>query len=120
MSQMPDLRPIIASLRDEGGPGLVRRLVHPTAPVKVYLGVDPVGAQLGVVLVVHRRHIPAQKDLPAGAGFAVRPQAVKDDPKDFVSLGVFCTDAASEDIFIHFMEDLVSHLLAETSAEGAT
>ena len=38
MSPMPDLRPIIASLRAETGAGLVRRLVEPTSPVSVYLG----------------------------------------------------------------------------------
>ena len=50
----------------------------------------------------------------------MRPLAVKDDGKDIVNLGVFCTDAACEDIFRHFMDDLVSHLLAETSSEAAT
>lgn len=119
MSQMPDLAPIIASLRAETGTGLVRRLVDPSSPVSVYLGVEPAGEQLGVLLAVHRRLVPAQKDLPSGAGFAVRPQVVKDDGKDIVNLGVFCTDTACEDIFLHFMHDLVSHLLAATSADAA-
>lgn len=117
MSQMPDLQPIIASLRSETGKGLVRRLVHPLSAVKVYLGLDPSDAQLGVLLTVHRRHVPAQKDLPAGTGFAVRLH--KDDGKDMVTLGVFCTDTACEDIFLHFVDDLVSHLLAESGPETA-
>lgn len=119
MSQMPDLGPIIASLRAETGSGLFRRLVDPKTPVSVFLGVDPSDAQLGVLVAVHRRLIPAQKDLPVGAGFAVRPHLVKDDGKDIVNLGVFCTDSACEDIFRHFMDDLVAHLLPEPSPEGA-
>lgn len=119
MNPMPDLRPIISSLRAEDGSGLVRRLVDPSSPVKVYLGIDPAGSQLGVLLAVHRRLVPVQKDLPSGAGFAVRPQAVKDDPKDVVNLGVFCTDTACEDIFLHFMEDVVSHLLEDAGPEQA-
>jgi hypothetical protein len=117
---MLDLGPIIASLRAETGTGLIRRLVDPKSPVSVYLGVDPANAQLGVLLAVHRRLIPGQKDLPSGTGFAVRPHAVKDDGKDIVNLGVYCTDAACEDIFLHFADDLVSHLLAATTAEAAT
>jgi len=120
MSLMPDLGSIVASLRAETGAGLVRRLVDPASPVSVYLGIDPAVAQLGVLLPIHRRLMPAQRDLPSGSGFAVRPLAVKDDGKDIINLGVFCTDAACEDIFRHFMDDLVSHLLAETSDEGAT
>src|SRR4051794_11556482 len=120
MSPMPDLEAIIDSLRAENGSGLVRRLVDPSSPVRVFLGIDPGVAQLGVLLPVHRRLVPAQRDLPSGSGFAVRPHAVKDDGKDVVNLGVFCTDAACEDIFLHFMDDLVSHLLAETTEEGAT
>ncbi len=119
MSQMPDLQPIIASLRGEGGAGLIRRRLDPCSPVDVYVGLEPAGKQLGVLLAVHRRLIPAHKDLPSGSGFAVRPQAVKDDPKDVVNLGVFCTDVACEDIFLPFMEDLASHLLTETGEEGA-
>jgi Putative PD-(D/E)XK family member, (DUF4420) len=119
MSQMPDLGPIIASLRAEEGAGLVRRLVDPSAPVRVYLGVDPAGAQPGVLVAVNRRLVPEQKNLPSGAGFAVRPTAVRDDPKDVVNLGVFCTDSACEDIFLHFMNDVVSHLLREAAADAA-
>jgi hypothetical protein len=119
MSQKPDLRPIVDSLRGEEGAGLVRRLVDPASTVRVYLGIDMAGAQLGVLVAVDRRHVPEQKHLPAGAGFAVRPHAVKGDPKDVVNLGVFCTDLACEDIFLHFMDDLVGHLLRETSAESA-
>jgi hypothetical protein len=119
MSRMPDLGPIIASLRAETGTGLVRRLVDPSSPVCVYLGMEPAAGQLGVLLAAHRRLIPPQKVLPSGAGFAVRPHAVKDDGRDIVNLGVFCTDTACEDIFIHFMNDLVSHLLGATSAEAA-
>ena len=120
MSLMPDLGSIVASLRAETGAGLVRRLVDPASPVSVYLAIDPAVAQLGVLLPVHRHSMPAQRDLPSGSGFAVRPHAVKDDGKDIVNLGVFCTDAACEDIFRHFMDDLVSHLLAETGGAGAT
>jgi hypothetical protein len=120
MSLMPDLGSIVASLRAETGAGLVRRLVEPTSPVSVYLGIDLAVAQLGVLLPIHRRLMPAQRDLPSGAGFAVRPLAVNDDGKDIVNLGVFCTDAACEDIFRHFMDDLVSHLLAESDDERAT
>ena len=119
MSPKPDLRPIIASLWSEGGPGLVRRRMDPSSSVDVYVGLEPATAQLGVLLAVHRRLVPSQRDLPSGAGFALRPHAVKDDPKDVVNLGVFCTDTACEDIFLPFMEDLVSHLLAETGPEAA-
>ncbi len=114
---MPDLRPIIDSLRAATGTGLVRRLVDPKSALRVYLGLDPADAQLGVLLPVNRRLLPIQKDLPAGAGFAVRVH--KDDGKDVVTLGVFCTDATCEDIFLHFIDDLVGHLLLETSSEGA-
>jgi len=120
MSPKPDLGAIIASLRAESGTGLIRRLVDPKSPISVHLGIDPTAGQLGVLLPVHRRLVPAQRDLPSGAGFAVRPHAVKDDGKDIVNLGVFCTDSACEDIFLHFMDDLVSHLLAESNHEGAT
>jgi hypothetical protein len=122
MTPKPDLGSIVASLRADAGTGgaIVRRLVDPSIPVKVYLGVDPEGAQLGVILSVHRRLIPAPMDLPGGAGFEVRPLVMKDDPKDTVILGVFCTDAASEDIFRHFMDDLIMHLITATSADAAT
>jgi hypothetical protein len=116
---MPELGPIIASLRAEEGAGLVRRRVDPSSPLDVYLCTDLEGTQLGVILAVQHLLVPLQKDLPTGAGFAVRPQVVKDDAKGVVSLGVFCTDTACEDIFLHFMEDLVSHLLAETGQEQA-
>jgi hypothetical protein len=116
---MPDIGPIIASLRAETGTGLIRRLVDPKSPVSVYLGIDPADAQLGVLLAVHRSLIPGQKDLPSGEGFAVRLRAIKDDGKDIVNLGVYCTDAAREDIFLHFVDDLVSRLLATTTAETA-
>jgi len=117
MKPMPDLRPIIASLRAEGSTGLVRRRVDPASSLDVYLGTDVAGTQLGVMLAVPHRLVPLQKDLPTGAGFAVKQHAVKYDAKGIVSLCVFCTDTASEDIFLHFMEDLVSHLLAETGHE---
>lgn len=120
MSPMPDLGAIIGSLRAETGSGFVRRLVDPSSPVRVFLGIDSTVAQLGVLLPVHRRLVPAQRDLPSGAGFAVRPHAIMGDGKDVVNLGVFCTDAACEDIFLHFMDDLVSHLLAELTEEGGT
>ena len=120
MNPNPDLNAIIASLRSEGATGLVYRLVDPTSAAKVYAGTENSGTELGVLLTTHRRHVPVQKDLPAGAGFAVRAHVVKDDPKDHVRLGVFCTDPACEDIFRHFMGDLTAHLLAEGSVEGAT
>ena len=92
----------------------------PRPPVDVYLGIDRSGhAARGACWPCHRRLVPVQKDLPSGAGFAVRPHAVKDDAKEIVNLGVFCTDAACEDIFLHFMEDLVSHLLVESGPEAA-
>ena len=119
MNQMPDLRPIIASLRIEGGSGLVRRRVDPASAADVYLGIDAGGTQLGVLLAVQHRIVPLQGDLPSGAGFALRTQAVKDDAKGIVNLGVFCTDTACEDIFLHFMEDLVSHVLPEAGHEQA-
>ena len=80
---------------------------------------DHAGSELGVLVAIHRRLIPTQKDLPTGSGFAVRPHVVKDDPKDIVNLGVFCTDAACEDIFLHFMRDLVAHLLTAAASEVA-
>src|ERR1700723_1833182 len=110
MNLMPDLRPLIASLRAEGGTGLVRRRVDPASPADVYVGIDVTGTQLGVLLAVQHQVIPAQKDLPLGTGFALRTHAVKDEPRGVVNLGVFCTDTACEDIFLHFMEDIVSHL----------
>lgn len=119
MSQSIDLGSRIASLRNETGSGLVRRLVDPDAPVRVFLGIDPADGQLGVLVAVHRNHIPARRDLPGGAGFQVRQHVIADDGRDVVNLGVFCADSASEDIFIHFMHDLVAHLLAEASHDAA-
>jgi hypothetical protein len=121
MTPKPDLRPIIASLRADAGAGgvIIRRRVDPSSALNVYVGLETAGGHLAVLLAVHRRHVPAQKDLPSGAGFDVRAHVVKDDLKDVVNLGVFCTDTACEDIFIHFMDDLVTHLLAESTPEGA-
>lgn len=119
MNLMPDLQSIIASLRAEGGTGLVRRRVDPMSSADVYVAIDATGTELGVLLAVHYQVIPSQNDLPSGSGFALRTQAVKGDPMGIVNLGVFCTDTACEDIFLHFMEDIVSHLMPETGHEQA-
>lgn len=119
MNPTHDLRPIIASLRAEGGANLVRRRVDPSSSVAVYVGLDAAQIQLGVMLAVPRHLAPIQRDLPSGAGFATKVHAVKDDASGIVTLGVFCTDHLCEDIFFHFMDDLVSHLLAETAPERA-
>ena len=97
----------------------IRRRVDPSSPVDVYLGVEPATGHLGVLLGVHRRHVPAARDLPGGTGFTLRTHVIKDDVKDVINLGIFCTDTACEDIFLHFMEDIVSHLLTECSSEAA-
>ncbi len=56
---------------------------------------------------------------PDGAGFAIQIHTVAEDVKDIINLGIFCTDEACEDVFLHFMEDIVSRLLAETGPETA-
>jgi hypothetical protein len=120
MNPKPELLPIIMALKnDTGGGALIRRRVDPSSPVDVYLGVEPATGHLGVLLGVHRRHVPAARDLPGGTGFTLRTHVIKDDVKDVINLGIFCTDTACEDIFLHFMEDIVSHLLTERSSEGA-
>jgi hypothetical protein len=120
MNPKPDLLPIITALRnDTGGGTLIRRRVDPSSPVDVYIGIDPATGHLGVLLGIHRRLVPTAKDLPGGAGFALRTHVIKDDVRDVINLGIFCTDAGSEDIFRHLMEDIVSHLLAERSSEAA-
>jgi hypothetical protein len=120
MNPSPDLQSIITALRsDTGGGAIIRRRVDPSSPVDVYLGVEPATGNLGVLLGVHRRLVPAARDLPGGAGFALKPHLIKDDGRDTINLGIFCTDVACEDVFRHFMEDIVPRLLAESSPESA-
>jgi hypothetical protein len=123
MNPKPDLRSIISSLRSDaggatGGP-VLRRRVDPSCPVDVFVGTESATGHLGVLLGIHRRLLPLARDLPGGAGFALRSHVLKEDVKDIVNLGIFCTDTACEDIFLPFMDDLVSHLLAETGPEAA-
>ena len=66
MSQTLDLGSSVALLRKETGSGLVRRPGGPSAPVCVYLGIDPAVAQLGVCCrstAARSQH----KDLPSGS-----------------------------------------------------
>jgi hypothetical protein len=120
MNPKPDLLPIITALRnDTGGGALIRRRVDPLSPVDVFIGIEPATGHLGVLLGIHRRLVPAARDLPGGTGFALRTHVIRDDVRDVINLGIFCTDAACEDIFLHLMEDIVSHLLAERSSEAA-
>jgi hypothetical protein len=120
MSQWPDLLAIITTLRSSiGGGRLIRRRVDPSSPVDVYIGIDPAMGHIGVLLRLHRRLVPPERDRPGGAGFAIEIHAIPEDVKDIVNLGIFCTDPASEDLFVHFMHDIVSRLLEESGPEAA-
>lgn len=120
MNPSPDLQSIITALRIDVGTGaIIRRRVDPSSPVDVYLAVEPSTGNLGVLLGVHRRIVPSTRDLPGGAGFALQPHVIKEEGRDTINLGIFCTDPACEDVFRHFMEDIVPRLLAERSSEAA-
>ena len=120
MSPKPDLLPIISALRKStGGGAIIRRRVDPSSPVDVYIGLEPSTGHIGVMLRLHRRLIPAEKERPGGAGFSIQIHVIAEDVKDVVNLGIFCTDPACEDIFIHFMDDIVSRVLIETGPESA-
>ncbi len=121
MNPMPDLRPIIASLRSRrpaSGTSSAGAWTRRPRSTCTWASSLPTG-QLGVLLRLHRRLVPPERDLPGGAGFAIQIHAIAEDVKDIVNLGIFCTDTACEDIFLHFMDDIVSHLLAETRPEAA-
>ena len=120
MSQMPDLAAIIGGLRNSAGGGtIIRRRVDPASPVDVYVGIEPLTGHIGVLLRLHRRLVPQEKDRPGGSGFAIEIHAIAEDVKDVVNLGIFCTDRASEDVFLHFMNDIVARLLLESGPEAA-
>jgi Putative PD-(D/E)XK family member, (DUF4420) len=120
MSQMPDLAAIITGLRNSAGGGtIIRRRVDPASPVDVYVGIEPLTGHIGVLLRLHRRLVPPEKDHPGGAGFAIQIHTIAEDVKDIVNLGIFCTDQASEDVFLHFMNDIVARLLMEEGPEPA-
>jgi hypothetical protein len=120
MNLMPDLLTMIAALRNSAGGGaIIRRRVDPSSAVDVYVGIDPSTGHIGVLLRLHRRLVPAERDRPGGAGFAIQIHTIPEDVKDIVNLGIFCTDRASEDLFLHFVQDIVSHLLAQSSPETA-
>ena len=57
--------------------------------------------------------MPPARDLPDGAGFALKTHVIKDDAGDTINLGIFCTDPACEDVFRHFMDDVIPRLLIE-------
>jgi hypothetical protein len=120
MSRMPELRPIITALKGSTGSGtIIRRRVDPASTVDVYLGIEPGTGQIGVLLRLHRRLVPAERDRPGGSGFSIQIHAIPEDVRNIVNLGIFCTDPACEDVFLHFMDDLVSHLLVENGPEAA-
>ena len=123
MNPKPELRTIIDSLKAAAGEAVgvsvLRRRVSPSCPVDVYLGIEPLEGNLGVLLRVHRRLAPSERDRPGGAGFSIQIHTIPEDQKDVINLGIFCTDPACEDVFLHFMDDLVSHLLIEPGPEAA-
>jgi len=85
---MPDLLAMIAALRSSVGRGaIIRRRVDPSSPVDVFVGIEPSTGHIGVLLRLHRRLIPPERDYPGGAGFAIQIHAIAEDVKDFINLG---------------------------------